>query len=274
MTACIDLELDTNSMVLELDRIHIRLNSLSGDYMPIHDESIRHLALLKKFSVKSEDLEGIASDVNSRFDGPTDQIRKLNSWESMLAKEAAEKEKKEKLQQKKQENEQTPKDETSVVDIDVMVKKSPGRPKGSKNKATLEREAKIAAGKIKPKEKRKPGRPKGGRNKVNVLLTLKYRKGRPPGSKNMKTLEKEKQERQLAAQTASQAPTSIQSTIALPTNTEVPVVKNKGGRPLGSKDKHPSENRKGRVKGSRNKNTKARDELLIKTDKLYNEGKS
>lgn len=42
-------------------------------------------------------------------------------------------------------------------------KGKPGRPKGSKNKSTLEREAREAS--EPPKPKRAPGRPKGSKNK-------------------------------------------------------------------------------------------------------------
>ena len=44
-------------------------------------------------------------------------------------------------------------------------KRGPGRPKGSKNKKTLEREQAEAAAK-KQEEKRGPGRPKGSKNKA------------------------------------------------------------------------------------------------------------
>ena len=48
------------------------------------------------------------------------------------------------------------------------VKRGRGRPKGAKNKKTLEREAKlIAEGVISP-PKRKPGRPKGSKNKKKM----------------------------------------------------------------------------------------------------------
>ena len=47
-----------------------------------------------------------------------------------------------------------------------QVKKGPGRPPGSKNKATLEREAREAA--MPPKEKRGPGRPPGSKNKKTL----------------------------------------------------------------------------------------------------------
>ncbi|MDT3662623.1 MAG: hypothetical protein ROM54_03775, partial [Anaerobiospirillum sp.] len=46
------------------------------------------------------------------------------------------------------------------------VKRGPGRPKGSKNKKTLEREQAEAT--AKQEEKRGPGRPKGSKNKKTL----------------------------------------------------------------------------------------------------------
>lgn len=85
-------------------------------------------------------------------------------------------------------------------------KRKRGRPPGSKNKKTLEREAQLAAqakensGKL-IVEKRKPGRPKGSKNKktlereammaAQAQTTEKRKPGRPKGSKNKKTLERE-----------------------------------------------------------------------------------
>ena len=73
-----------------------------------------------------------------------------------------------------------------------------GRPKGSKNKKTLEREAAHAA--QSPVQKRGRGRPKGSKNKKTLEREaaaaasgkqIKRRPGRPKGSKNKKTLERE-----------------------------------------------------------------------------------
>jgi hypothetical protein len=79
-----------------------------------------------------------------------------------------------------------------------------GRPKGSKNRKTLEREALEAAqgGSV---EKRRPGRPKGSKNRktlereaqaraeaeAGTMAEPKRGRGRPKGSKNRKTLERE-----------------------------------------------------------------------------------
>ena len=73
-----------------------------------------------------------------------------------------------------------------------------GRPKGSKNKKTLEQEAALAAQGSTPKRGR--GRPKGSKNKKTLELeamkatngnTVKRGPGRPKGSKNRKALERE-----------------------------------------------------------------------------------
>lgn len=84
-------------------------------------------------------------------------------------------------------------------------KRKPGRPSGSKNKKTLEREAELARLKAEGKvpEKRKPGRPQGSKNKKTLereaeaakqAEVKKKRRGRPPGSKSKKTLEQEAEE--------------------------------------------------------------------------------
>ena len=85
-------------------------------------------------------------------------------------------------------------------------KRRPGRPLGSKNKKTLEREREqdrlFAAGEA--PEKRKRGRPPGSKNKKTIEKEAeaarqeemtKRRRGRPPGSRNKKTLEREEKER-------------------------------------------------------------------------------
>ncbi len=81
---------------------------------------------------------------------------------------------------------------------DIPVKRRPGRPKGSKNKKTLERES--VEGVRPPTAHGKRGRPKGSKNKktlereaAEALLPPKppAKIGRPKGSKNKKTLERE-----------------------------------------------------------------------------------
>ena len=74
--------------------------------------------------------------------------------------------------------------------------KKKGRPKGSRNKKTLEREKALEAQNTAVRRGR--GRPKGSKNKatleretLNAAAEVKRRRGRPKGSKNKKTLEKE-----------------------------------------------------------------------------------
>ena len=98
----------------------------------------------------------------------------------------------EKKKRQKKQKEKTPDQEP--------VKRKAGRPKGSKNKKTLEKEALLAQNQ-EEEPKRGRGRPKGSRNKktlerealetLNKPLTKK--RGRPKGSKNKKTLEREAQ---------------------------------------------------------------------------------
>lgn len=64
----------------------------------------------------------------------------------------------------------------------IKPKRKPVRPKGSKNKKTLEREANAI-----DIPKRKPGRPKGSKNKKTLereAMLQKRRPGRPKGSMN------------------------------------------------------------------------------------------
>ena len=88
--------------------------------------------------------------------------------------------------------------ENNINSEDKKVLKKRGRPPGSKNKNTLEKEAnKVDVGNT---TKRGRGRPAGSKNKktfekeantVDVDKTTKRGRGRPAGSKNKKTLEKE-----------------------------------------------------------------------------------
>lgn len=143
----------------------------------------------------------------------------------------------------------------------IPVKRKPGRPQGSKNKKTLEREAAEAL--LPPKPLAKIGRPKGSKNKktlereaAEALLPPKppAKRGRPKGSKNKNTLEREAAEALLPPK----SPASI-------------------GSPKGSKSKNTIEckaadsllqpkplAKRGRPKGSLNKSTIAFKERMAK----------
>lgn len=149
---------------------------------------------------------------------------------------------------------------------EVEMPRKPGRPKGSKNRATLEREAYEAASGLSrnTEPKRSRGRPKGSKNKAtlereaaqaNIPAQPKRKPGRPKGSKNKATLAREAAE-EVARQAALQP-------------------KRKPGRPKGSKNKATLEREAreaeaarammkrgpGRPKGSKNRPKTAPEDL-------------
>ncbi len=128
-------------------------------------------------------------------------------------------------------------------------KRGPGRPPGSKNKKTLEREAEQK------------------RLEDEGHLPVKRRRGRPPGSKNKKTLEREALEKELAEQAKHRGPGRPRGSKNKKTlekeALEKAAAKQRGpGRPPGSKNKKTLEREArakhkgpGRPRGSKNKKT-------------------
>jgi len=140
-------------------------------------------------------------------------LRPKASNEEILAARQTKSQKK--LQKQAEEQGQTLVDSSAISDLPEQEgekaqdppkeKKKRGRPPGSKNKKTLEREAELArlAAEGKAPEKRKRGRPPGSKNKKTLEKEAeaakqaemsRKRRGRPPGSKNKKTLEREAKE--------------------------------------------------------------------------------
>ncbi len=168
MNACHDLEFDTNRMLREIDRISLVLMP-DGTYNAINNLSIRQSKLLEVFNVPATKLDAFATDINRRAMSP------INSQMHLLPDSSETSGKKKRgrpPKQKKMAGPETP-------------KRKPGRPKGSKNKKTLEREANAVN-----VPKRKPGRPKGSKNKKTLereafmAQPVKRKPGRPKGSKN------------------------------------------------------------------------------------------
>lgn len=101
--------------------------------------------------------------------------------------------------QKKKQKKENQKNTAGNADTEEN-KRKPGRPKGSKNKKTLEKEALLSSDQ-EGTEKRGRGRPKGSKNKKTLERekleasenNMPKRRGRPKGSKNKKTLEREAQ---------------------------------------------------------------------------------
>lgn len=192
LIACRKLELDVNQMIRHCDRCQLMLLP-DGVYAFVDNLSARLKRFLEEFGVTPEILKRLSEETNDRLSNPMQsQIRRLP--------QGADAPKPPRGRSRK---------EKSAEDDDKPRRK-PGRPKGSKNKKTLERErlaAEAAAKGVLPPEKvkRKPGRPKGSKNKKTLEREARERalleqagqkrgRGRPKGSKNMATLEREAKE--------------------------------------------------------------------------------
>ena len=159
--ACKKLGLDSNRMIREIDRIVLVLMT-DGLYASVNNLSIRQNDLLAAFGIQPGHFKVFADDVNHR------RINPINSQVHRLPEDEQAPKKKRGRPPKKRLT-----DEISLP----TPKRKPGRPKGSKNKKTLEREARLLQ---EPQPvKRKPGRPKGSKNKPKETITPKRRRGRP-----------------------------------------------------------------------------------------------
>ena len=185
--ACKELKLDTNSMIRKTNRACCRY--MPGDhYDAIMNLSTELKALLGRFDIQEAHLGKFAEELTLQMSATIlSQVRTIPELEKKRRKSGAGPSK-------------TPKDPDAP-------KRKPGRPKGSKNKKTLEREKELAEHPELAKPKRKPGRPKGSKNKATLererlaaLAAEKPRRGRPKGRKNNKTLERERLEAELARQ--------------------------------------------------------------------------
>lgn len=147
MNACKTNDLATNRMTVEIDRLHLYMDS-TGIYRCIHDESKRQRTLLESFGITAKTLDAITADINGRMNTKvSSQERKIPD----LAKEA----KAGRPRKKKEENKATE-------------RRGRGRPKGSRNKKTIEREKTNP-----PQPKRGRGRPKGSKNRKKKTASKK-----------------------------------------------------------------------------------------------------
>lgn len=166
MKACRKLEEDTNRAILRLNRINLIL-MVDGIYKSVNTITAEQQSLLKKFGIKPDHFSQFADDVNKRMNNP------INSQIHIMPSDTKEKKKAGRPPKEKSPEENKPKGK-------------PGRPKGSKNKKTIQKEMEAAV-QNEEKQKRSPGRPKGSKNKkkTNVKTTpVKRGPGRPKGSKN------------------------------------------------------------------------------------------
>ena len=164
MKNCKAAGFDTNRMIQELNRISFVL-MLNGTYESINNHTTRQKQLLKELGIMETDFPVFAQDVNARLSSP------INSQIHRLAEDP-------KRNQRKKPG-PVPKKQPEGD----KPKRKPGRPKGSKNNKTLDREAVMASESSSP-EKRRPGRPKGSKNKPKADSIIKRSPGRPKGSKN------------------------------------------------------------------------------------------
>lgn len=162
---------EVDAMVKKLDRVQLRLG-LNEMYQPVFNLSPLLKDFLGRFGFKEKyllDLNREANIINAG--GALSQKRVMPGPLSKFEPEAE-------------------------PEPEPVEKRRRGRPKGSRNKSTLEREAREAL--APPKPKRAPGRPKGSKNKKTLEreaamqeTQVKRGPGRPKGSKNKKTLEQE-----------------------------------------------------------------------------------
>ena len=138
MLACKSLQLDTNVMIRRLDRIYLR-RGISNAYYDVKMITTDQEKLLGLFNIEPGDFEQFAKDVNKRRNTKiSNNVYPAINHEKTGAK--------------------------------VVSTGKRGRPRGSKNKRTLEKEAAIEAMKLcglnveENKEKRPVGRPKNSRD--------------------------------------------------------------------------------------------------------------
>lgn len=189
---CRNLGLDTNVIIGKLNRISF-LYQQDGKYFATRDLNNDLRKVLESCGVESGALAALAAEVNARKKPVHSDYRKAP--EAVTPKGPG-RPRKIKVAQAFASNEPT------------QPKRKGGRPKGSKNKKTIEREQLMREQGIIP-VKRKPGRPKGSKNKSTLererlayeqgLNQVKRGPGRPKGSKNKKTLEREDMEAKLKA---------------------------------------------------------------------------
>lgn len=211
--ACKKHNLKTNAAIKEVDRIEMLLHT-NRNYIAIHNESDKAKTLLACFDILPQDFDTIAAEVTERLTSPFEnhERTKPNHDGASKRRPGRPKGSGKKQQQQSQPNE-TPCTETPAANGDTSTgssfggqnsnereqtasdapansevqKRSPGRPKGSKNKKTLEIERLISEGKMQPPAKGKAGRPKGSKNKPkdpNEPPKIKRKPGRPKGAKN------------------------------------------------------------------------------------------
>jgi len=190
MDVCRKSNLNTNQMIREINRIKLQLRNDQA-YYAIMNHSERQKDILGQFDIFPESFEQLALDVTRR------RMSKINTQEHMMPSTIV-------PFKNRRGRPAMPKDMTvekrrpgrpggkTAEVIETTPSRGRGRPKGSRNRRTLE---KIAGGEyLKPKRPR--GRPAGSLNKKTIakekaaISVSKRGRGRPAGSLNKKTIER------------------------------------------------------------------------------------
>ena len=191
--ACASAKSETNLMLGKLKRVVV-VNSINDGFHSQFSGDMQVKALFNVLGITNSDLSDLATQMNQISDRVNiSEFRTLCSFDKdgILSQS-----------DRHHLSMQGQTIEPSCIvakEFDTIpVKRKPGRPKGSKNKRTLERERHEGTQALKPPAKR--GRPLGRKNNktlareaAEALLPPKppAKIGRPKGSKNKKTLERE-----------------------------------------------------------------------------------
>ena len=159
-----------------------------------HTENRRQLELMRQLYIDPRNLDEVADDLHQRREKANhDPRRRMTDY--LLTKRDSDGKSEGSPDGKKEGNKE------SHGETEKTGKKR-GRPPGSKNKKTIEREARLAGDNVQKPIKRKPGRPPGSKNKKTLEMEakeaaeaaeraargepepVKRKRGRPPGSRN------------------------------------------------------------------------------------------
>ena len=284
--ACASAKSETNLMLGKLKRVAV-VNGINGGFYSQFSGEKQVKSLFNALGITNSDLSDLATQMNQISDRINiSEFRTLCSFD------------KDGILSQSDRHHLSMQGETIepscivAKEFDTIpVKRKPGRPKGSKNKKTLERERHGDTQALKPPAKR--GRPLGRKNNktlereaAEALLPPKppAKIGRPKGSKNKKTLEREaalallppkppakrgrplgRKNNKTLAREAAQALLATNNVMqAKPSNDAIGIMQSDAHTTVAVQALQPSKPKVGRPKGSLNKSTIAFRERMAK----------
>ena len=191
MNACKKVGADLPRIIEELDAKLFLVQMTNGIYTLINKGSKKIENLLEYYSCTKEDLDVIVGDVTERERNQGIGVSQYHDLPEAIRAKNERRRKKHSGKNPLSENEAASKAKDAMAKL-----RKPGRPKGSRNRKTIEREKEAALkGTAEQPVKRGPGRPRGRKNNstlareasmsaVNVAPSEKRRRGRPAGSKD------------------------------------------------------------------------------------------